>query len=146
MRKRLIKITSRHSGNISVKVPYIPSYIKRLKDIKGHRWVPEEKCWIFPQSENVVRKLLDLFKCENVWLDPSLRRGKEDINIFEYLRKEMVSRKYSSKTIKSYIHSKVYTNLVHISLLIKSIYEHYTDINKLREIGFFLKEVRVSHG
>jgi predicted transcriptional regulator len=45
-----IKIVSGHVGKIKVIVPYNPIYIRKLKDIKGHRWNPEEKCWFFPKS------------------------------------------------------------------------------------------------
>jgi hypothetical protein len=69
----------------------------------------EKKCWIFPRSKDTIKSLLDIFRDENVWIDPSLRQivgqtfrfAKEPL---EDLRREMVSRKYSPKTIKTYIH------------------------------------------
>ncbi len=76
-----------------------PSYIKKIKEVRGHRWNPEQKCWVFPHSDDVVRKLLSLFKDENIWIDPSLRqivgqtfRFAEKVP-FEGLQREMVSRK-----------------------------------------------------
>lgn len=45
--------------------------------------------------------LYDILNNENVWIDPSLKQEKER---FQDLRKEMVSRKYSPKIIKAYIH------------------------------------------
>ena len=104
MKSNRIRITTAQQEKIAVALPYNPTYIKRIKSIKGYHWNPEQKCWIFPKSDNVMRKLLGLFRNENVWIDPSLRREKEDNTIFETLRKEMVSRKYSPKTIKAYIY------------------------------------------
>lgn len=103
MKKYKIKINKGQSGKTEVTVPYNPTYIKKLKGIKGHRWDPEQKCWTFPNSDDVIKKLFDIFKGKDLRVDPSLRQGKED-NVFEDLRKEMVSRKYSPKTIKAYIH------------------------------------------
>jgi site-specific recombinase XerD len=109
MRNNRIKITTGQKGKITVTLPYNPIYIEKIKGIKGHRWNPEQKYWIFPNSDNVMKKLLYIFKNENVWIDPSLKqvghtfRFAEE-SLFEDLRKEMVSRKYSPKTIKAYIY------------------------------------------
>jgi len=48
-----------------------------------------------------VEKLASVFDGEKLDIDPSLETPKEE---FEYLRRELVSRKYSPKTIKAYIH------------------------------------------
>lgn len=94
---------------------YNPTYIKKLKEIKGHRWNPEQKCWVFPHADNVIKRLLDIFKGEAIWVEPSLKQVGQTFpqdavhkfvkeSLFEDLRIEMVSRKYSPKTIKAYIH------------------------------------------
>lgn len=50
MRGNRVEITRRHSGEITVSLPYAqhpadnPTYIKRLKGVDGHRWDPEQKC------------------------------------------------------------------------------------------------------
>jgi len=106
MKKALIKVSRENSGKIAVTVPYNSIYIKKLKDIKGHRWNPEKKCWFFPKSDNIIEQLIDIFKTENLWIDPSLK--KEDKILFKDLRREMVSRKYSRRTIKTYIHYNEY--------------------------------------
>ena len=41
-----------------------------MKDIKGHRWNPEEKCWFFPKSDNIIEGQIDIFKDEDMWIDP----------------------------------------------------------------------------
>ncbi|MDI6889133.1 MAG: tyrosine-type recombinase/integrase [Methanocellales archaeon] len=48
-----------------------------------------------------MEKLASVFDGEKFDIDPSLETPKEE---FEYLRRELVSRKYSPKTIKAYIH------------------------------------------
>jgi len=109
MRNNRIKITTGQKGKITVTLPDNPIYIEKIKGIKGHRWNPEQKYWTFPNSDDVMKKLLYIFKDENVWIGPSLKqvghtfRFAEE-SLFEDLRKEMVSRKYSPKTIKSYVY------------------------------------------
>jgi len=103
MEKDIIKISISPSGEIEVTLSYNPVYIKKLKGIKGHRWNPREKCWIFPKSDIVIKRLFDIFKGEDIWVEPSLKQERSD-NIFEDLRREMVSRKYSPKTIKAYLY------------------------------------------
>ncbi|MCD6106830.1 MAG: hypothetical protein J7J57_01230 [Caldisericaceae bacterium] len=111
MKRYKIKITKEQIGKIKVTVPYNPIFIKKSKGIKEHRWNPEEKCWIFSHSNNVINSLFDIFKDEDVLIDPSLKK-KEKV-LFENLRREMASRKYSLKTIKAYI----YYNIVYATSL-----------------------------
>ena len=70
---------------------------------------------MFPHSDNVIKRLLDIFKGEAIWVEPSLKQVGQTFpqdavykfvkeSLFEDLRREMVSRKYSPKTIKAYIH------------------------------------------
>jgi len=87
-----IKILSGHVGKIKIIVPYNPIYIKKMKDIKGHRWNQEEKCWFFTKSDNIIERQIDIFKTENLRIDPSLK--KEEKVLFKDLRREMVSIKY----------------------------------------------------
>ena len=114
-----IKILSGHVGKIKVIVPYNPIYIKKMKDIKGHRWNPEEKCWFFPKSDNIIEQLIDIFKDEDMWIDPSLRKDVGQTFRFakeprlEDLRREMVSENFNTygRYIRTYF---VYTELYKI--------------------------------
>ena len=101
MVKGLKKVSLEKSGKIEVAIPYNPKYIKKIKGIKGHRWNPEKRCWFFPKSDNIVEQLIDIFKTENLLIDPSLRQGKEETALFMDLRREMLSRKYSQRQSKS---------------------------------------------
>jgi integrase len=73
MRTETIKISSKSSEMIADSVPYSPVFMKKLKNIKGYRWGIEEKCWVYPRFENVIGRLLDPFKSEDVRIEPSLK-------------------------------------------------------------------------
>ena len=63
--------------------------------------IPEEKYWSFPSSDGILEKILSVFDGERIEIDPTLRTSEE---YFKDLREELVARKYSPKTVKSYIH------------------------------------------
>jgi len=118
------------SGNIKISFPYNPVFVARVKTIKGHRWHPEGKYWSFQNTAGTVEKILEVFKGENIYIDsalqvrlpsnvivspdkigtkqsqvssiPPLKKG--DIGRFEDLRRELLSRKYSYKTVKAYVY------------------------------------------
>jgi site-specific recombinase XerD len=62
-----------------------------------------------PYSEGIVEKIKEVFDGEDIKLEPSLFRGavetrSSSLYDFEDLRKELISRKYSRKTIKGYLY------------------------------------------
>lgn len=102
-----------------------------VKAIEGHRWHPDEKCWSFPDLDGTLEKILNAFEGEEIHLDsilqeqlfsaktstsviarskatclPRLRRrqAKQSLHNFEDLRRELLSRKYSYKTVKGYLY------------------------------------------
>lgn len=99
----MIRIEKGDNGNIIVKFPYNPNYIVKIKTINGYRWHPEEKYWSFPNTNGILEKNLKVFEGEEVYIDPGLKQ-KEPHHNFADLRRELVSRKYSYKTVKSYIY------------------------------------------
>jgi len=56
----------REDKRIKLTLPYNPTYIKKIKTIPGYRWHPDKKCWSFPYSEDILKKILLLFDGENV--------------------------------------------------------------------------------
>ncbi|MEM2900355.1 MAG: site-specific integrase [Thermoplasmata archaeon] len=90
----MIEIGKNHENRITVSFRYNPEYISKIKSISGYRWHPNERCWSVPNTEDNLKRLRTLFNGE-VTVKPAA---------FEDLRKELVSRKYSPKTIKAYIH------------------------------------------
>ena len=97
----MIRIEKENNGRIIVKFPYNPVYIAKIKTIKGYSWHPEEKYWSFQPNDGIVEKLITAFGEENVDIDSALQFSRED---FEDLRRELVARKYSIKTIKAYVY------------------------------------------
>ena len=89
----MIKISDKN-GSISVQFPYNREYISKIKNINGHRWHPEEKVWTVPYSE--FEKLLSVFEADEVKVDTAL--------YLKALEKELKTRKYSQKTLKSYMY------------------------------------------
>jgi site-specific recombinase XerD len=89
----MIKVEKRDEKLI-VKFPYNPNYIAKVKTINGHKWHPEEKYWSVPHSE--LETLLSAFDGEELKIDPAI--------YLEGLKKELVSRKYSKRTMKLYLH------------------------------------------
>jgi len=81
-------------GIIEIKFPYNKDYIEKVKTIKSHKWHTEEKYLSIPHSE--LGNLLSAFDDEKLDIDSSVRLVE--------LEKELVSRKYSLKTIKVYFH------------------------------------------
>jgi len=84
----------RADEEIRVSFPYNRDYIARIKIIEGHKWHPEGRYWGVPYSDNVTEEIMSIFGDEG-GIDPPL--------YLESLRRELISRKYSQKTIKSYI-------------------------------------------
>lgn len=108
------------SGRITVAFHYNPHFIERVKTIHGQRWHPTEKLWSFPDTNGTLEKILKVFEGEEIHIDPALTpppplklRGErgELLNVelrlsqaFEDLRRELVSRKYSYRTVKGYLY------------------------------------------
>jgi len=123
----MIKIERGNKG-IAVRFPYNPDYVAKIKTIKGHKWCPEEKHWSIPCSE--FEKFLSVFDGEKLEIDPFLWLDK--------LEKDLVARKYSTKTIKLYVHY----NREFLKFSKKNPYEISND--DVREYLYYLVEKNVS--
>ena len=102
-----IKIGRDVENRITVSFPYNPDYIAKIKTMQGYRWHPEEKYWSLPLDNDILDRLASLFEDERLEIDPflqSLREKAKPMRDFEDLRRDLVSRKYSPKTIKTYIY------------------------------------------
>jgi len=121
----MIKISSLGQTRIMVSFSYNPNFVQKVKLIKGYTWHPEGKYWGFPNTNGTLERILKVFEDCEINLDPALQNviardnipkqpqhptisiptlTKGDKRGFEDLRKELVSRKYSYKTIKSYLY------------------------------------------
>ena len=100
-------------GKIVVTFSYDPKFVAMVKTIEGHRWQPDKKYWSFPHSEDILKKILSVFKDENIDLDSTLqvsfnqtinKREPNQAQITEAVKKELKLRGYSLKTRKAYLH------------------------------------------
>jgi hypothetical protein len=114
-----VNITKDDAG-IVVTSPYNPLLVEKIKTISCHKWHPEKKFWSFPNTDGTLEKILKAFEGEEIYIDPSLKpqlnryvitrdkvpkQSQKGIpHSFEDLRRELISRKYSYKTIKGYVY------------------------------------------
>lgn len=117
-------------GEIAVAFSYDPKLVTKVKSIENHRWHPDKKYWSFPNTNGMLEKILKVFEGEEIHINPnlnvklsfpvitkhpeftegqkqSLKRRNELTsltNSFEDIRRELISRKYSYKTVKIYIY------------------------------------------
>ena len=95
-----IKISKEEMGKIVLSFPYNPKFGRKFKTISGYRWQPEGKEKINIDSllqtnlSNRVIARSEATKQSQKFLSPKTS--------FEDLRHELVSRKYSHKTVKTY--------------------------------------------
>lgn len=138
-----INIRKDESGEIRVSFSsYQSILVKKIKNIKGGRWHPDEKYWSFPNTNGILEKIFKVFESEEINLDPALQSqhpspiivrdkispaeaDKQSLYNFEDLRRELVSRKYSYKTIKAYI----YFNKDFLNFWGRQSYTSYLEFN-----------------
>lgn len=94
------------NGEIAISFPYDPALVAKVKVIQGRRWHPKKRYWGLPYSDNVLERVLSTFGGDgmHVNIDPALQSQSKEAGLFEDLKKELVSRKYSPRTIKAYLH------------------------------------------
>lgn len=150
---------------ITVSFPYDPLLVATTKTVPGHRWRPAERYWSFPNSNGTLQKILEAFQGVEIHMDPALQTeertnrteqnptlkkggeggfsGKNKTSIppelkLEDLRRELVTRKYSYKTVKGYL----YYNRDFLSFL-KKVAHDVTD-SDIKDYLLHLAEERQS--
>jgi len=98
---------------IKLILPYNPTYIKKIKTIPGYYWHPDKKYWSFPYSKDILKRILSIFKGENIQVDSTLQvsfnqKSEEErpnqVQTTEAVKKELKLRGYSQNTRKAYLH------------------------------------------
>jgi len=89
-----VKIEPGRNNKIIIRIPYNQDLINKVKSIPRRVWNPQGKYWEVPYSEDLIATLQRLFG-ENFAVDPYL--------YLIPLKKELSIRKYSRRTIKSYM-------------------------------------------
>jgi len=124
----IVTVSKDVSGMITVSFPYDPQLVEKVKTIDSRKWHKDEKYWSFTDSEETLEKILKVFEGEEIHIDPVLQTkppipviAREEVlkqstknsfptlekggkGGFEDLRRELVSRKYSYKTVKGYLY------------------------------------------
>ena len=90
----IVKIEPERNNEIIIRIPYNRELIKKIKMISGKRWNPKGKYWEVPYEEGLIPKLQSLFG-ENFVVDSYF--------YLIPLQKKLFIRKYSRRTIKSYM-------------------------------------------
>ncbi|GER92649.1 integrase [hot springs metagenome] len=88
------------SGRITAAFSYKAEYVEKVKTIPGHRWHPKEKYWSFPDTDGTFEKILKDLEGEEIHIDPALQSELPA----EDLKRELLSRKYSYRTVKGYLY------------------------------------------
>ena len=96
-----VKLRPGEQSRLLIELPYNPIRVAKIKTIIGRQWHPELKCWSIPDSEGAVEQIPLLFSDCVVEIDPVLQSRVEH---FKDLQRELIARRYSPKTVKSYIH------------------------------------------
>ncbi|MCD6448902.1 MAG: tyrosine-type recombinase/integrase, partial [Thermotogaceae bacterium] len=89
-----VKIEPGRNNKIIFRIPYKQDLINKVKSIPRREWNPQGKYWEVPCSEDLIAKLQRLFG-KNLIVDPYF--------YLITLQKELSIRKYSRRTIKSYM-------------------------------------------
>ena len=91
-------------GKVLVAFSYDPKFVAKVKSIEGHRWHPDKKYWSFPYSEDILKRILLVFKGENMHVDSTLQVSFEQkcdkqvpnqAQITQAVKKEFKLRGYS---------------------------------------------------
>jgi integrase/recombinase XerD len=125
-----IKTLKDKENNLMVSFPYNPQFVEKIKSIKGHRCHPERKYWGFPNSNEILEKILEVFEYEKIYIDPIVQ--SEDLLIGLLLRKN------SYKTVKAYI----YFNRDFLNFIKKNSSEINNNIKDY--LVYFFEKKRVS--
>ena len=96
-----ISIGNRSDGRLILRFSYNPDHISKVKSIDGYRWHPEERYWSVPYEKKILNAILKVFENDDIKIEPEILF---DLGYLEILKKELITRRYSAKTIQSYIH------------------------------------------
>lgn len=61
------------SGMITISFPYDPLRVEKVRTIEGRKWHKDKKYWSFPNTDGILEKILEVFKDEEIQIDPALQ-------------------------------------------------------------------------
>lgn len=68
----MLSLDKRSEFELALKFPYEQEWVKRAKEIKGCRWDPLSRVWLFPYTLANLERFLDLFDDAVCRYDPNL--------------------------------------------------------------------------
>lgn len=105
---------------LCILLPFGFEKIDQIRVIEGRQWHPKEKVWSFPDTEDVIKRVLKIFPYETIRVHPALEHPflknelaikkefdhKNEIkrNQLQSLAEHLKLKGYSTRTQKSYIH------------------------------------------
>ncbi|MEZ7891621.1 MAG: tyrosine-type recombinase/integrase [Candidatus Wallbacteria bacterium] len=90
---------------IEVKSPYVMEYVAAIRNIAGRSWNSDKKTWTFPNVPENLQSIISILKKLNLKYNIVQQFDLSYIvPEIELLKRELQFRKYSVKTIKSYIY------------------------------------------
>jgi integron integrase len=90
------------SGRITVAFPYDPLLVAKVKTIGGYKWHPDKKYWSFPNSDEILNKILKVFGQEQVHSGSTSQINLSPI-IVDKVRRAIQTRHYSRRTEQTYV-------------------------------------------
>lgn len=92
---------NKKENKLIIKFDYSPSRVEKIKTFRNYKWVPEDKSWTIPFSENNLDNIKQLFKGEKVQI--SFEDDTPNSDVIAKLREELILKGYSFKTRKLYL-------------------------------------------
>jgi hypothetical protein len=68
-----VNISKDISGRIVVSFTYDLLLVAKIEAIEGRRWHPTEKHWSFPDTKDMLEKILKVFEEKEIHIDPTLQ-------------------------------------------------------------------------
>jgi site-specific recombinase XerD len=95
-----VKIIQKENGVLAISFEYDEAIVEAIRSIPTRKWDNGQKSWLFQDKPEIRQRIKQVFNGYQFIERSPLPEPKE----FENLLKELQSRKYSRKTIKSYFY------------------------------------------
>jgi hypothetical protein len=74
-REHGVNVARDGSDSIKMTFKYNPVLGEKVQTIEGRMWHAEEKYWSVPDQDGIIEKIIEVFKGEEVYVDPALRKS-----------------------------------------------------------------------
>lgn len=91
-------VENEHS--IEIALPYDLDFINRIKKIKEKKWDNQKRAWIFANNSEIFRIIISILNSLNY----KIIKQSEFSNNLNELNAKLLSRNFSSKTVKQYLY------------------------------------------